>query len=313
MGRQHTGAGNLLPSRASAGLNQELEIAVYRTAIPPPSWRAAALRRIEAAHVAGHDTHHSREMNLEAIRGLLHGDPAYTLGIACVERVAFKEALAAVASVTGYSPDPDVTSGGGYIAPTATLRGLEEAARRIADVAERGGRFLVATGHPGSLLLYCTELARLIRSRGGEVAEPARGVWVPPNLTLDYVGGVAVMTDGRSLPHTHDYRAMELMLEGTEHVDLVIGDHGYVGAAINAGIPVVALLDTNDPVPAVARRLGADVTIIPADDNLPPSSYLPLTELLRELMDRSWVEAGLPEYSVAWCDRQPESSDRRIS
>jgi len=286
---------------------------MYRTAIPPPSWRAAALQRIEASNVAGHDTHHSRAMNLEAIRGLLNGDPAYTLGIACVERVAFKEAVDSMASVTGYSPDPELTTGGGFIAPTATLRGLEEAARRIADVAERGGRFLVATGHPGSLLLFCMELARLIRGWGGEVAEPARGVWVPPNLTLDYVAGVAVTTDGRSLPHTHDYRAMELMLEETEHVDLVIGDHGYAGAAINAGIPVVTLLDSNDPVPAVARRLGADVTIIPADDNLAPSSYLPLTELMCELVDRSWVEVGLPEYSVAWCDRRPESPGRPVS
>jgi hypothetical protein len=285
---------------------------MYQTAIPPPSWRAAALRRIEATHVAGHDTHHSRAMNLDAIRGVLHGDPAYTLGVASVERVAFKEALDAVASVTGDSPDPEVTTGGSYIAPTATLRGIEEAARRIAGVAERGGQFLVATGHPGSLLLYCMELARLIRSWGGEVAEPARGAWVPPNLTLDYVAGVAVMTDGRSLPHTHDYRAMELMLEEADSVDLVVGDHGYAGAAINAGIPVVALLDTNDPVPAVARRLGADVTIIPADDNLPPSSYRPLTELMREFVDRSWVEVGLPEYSVGWCDRRRKSSSRLL-
>jgi hypothetical protein len=283
---------------------------MQNTVVPPPSWREAALRRIEATNVAGLDTHHSRAMNLDAIRGLLHGDPSYTLGIATAERVAFKEALEAVASVTGSSPDPDLTTGGGYIAPTATLRGLEEVARRIAAVAEHGGRFLVATGHPGSLLLFYMELARLIRSRGGEVAEPARGVWVPPSLTLDYVGGVAVVTDGRGLPHTHDSRAMELMLAEVERVDLVIGDHGYAGAAINAGIPVVALLDTNDPVPAVARRLGADVTIIPADDNLSPSSYLPLTELMRELMDRSWVEVGLPEYSAAWCGRHEETSAR---
>src|SRR5207248_11512523 len=32
-----------------------------------------------------------------------------------------------------------------------------------------------------------------------------------------------------------------------------------------------------------------------------------LIELVRELMDRSWIKAGLPEWSVAWCDRQPPS------
>jgi hypothetical protein len=285
-----------------------LEISMIQTIDPPAAWRAAALRRIEAANVAGHDTHHSRAMNLEAIRGLLHGDPTYTLGIDTVEHVAFKDALDAVASATGSSPDPDLTTGGSYIAPASTLQGLEQAARRIADVARRGGRFLVATGHPGSLLLFYVEIARIIRGRGGKVVEPARGVWVPPNLTLDYVAGVAVVTDGRGLPHTHDYRAMELMLEDAESIDLVVGDHGYTGAAINAGIPVVTVLDTNDPVPALAHHLGADVTIIPADDNLPPSSYLPLAELIRDLMDQPWVEAGLPEYSVGWCDRRPPVS-----
>jgi hypothetical protein len=283
---------------------------MHQTAVPPPSWRAAALRRIEATNVAGHDTHHSRVMNLEATDGLLRGNPDHTRGIARVERVRFKDVRDAQASVTGYSPNPEVSTGGGYIAPTSTLRGLEEATRRIADVAVGGGQFLVATGHPGSLLLFYMELARLIRSWGGTVLEPARGVWVPPNLTVDYVVGVAVTTDGRGLPHTHDYSAMELMLEDTESVDLVVADHGYAGAAINSDIPVVTVLDTHDPVPAVARRLGADVTIIPADDNLPLSAYLPLIELMRELVDRSWVEVGLPEYSVAWCDRQSSSGQR---
>lgn len=283
---------------------------MHQTAIPPPSWRAAALRRIEATNVAGPDTQHSRGMNSEAIHGQLRGSPDSILGIARFERIPFKDVLNAQASVTGYSPSPTVTTGGGYIAPASTLQGLEDAARRIDDVARGGGRFLVATGHPGSLLLFCVELVRHIRSRGGDVLEPARGLWVPPNLTLDYVAGVAVTTDGRSLPHTHDYRAMELLLEDTKSVDLVIADHGYAGAAINADIPVVTVLDPGDPVPAVARRLGADVTIIPADDSLPPSAYLPLIELMRELMDRSWIEAELPEWSVAWCDCQPSTGQR---
>jgi hypothetical protein len=289
-----------------------MEMLMHGTVIPPSSWRAAALRRIEATKVAGHTIPQSRAMDFAASHGLLHGVPSFTPAIVGVERAAGNDPSVAVAAVTGCSPDSDRTIGGGYIAPTATLRGLEDATRRILEVANRGGRFLVATGHPGSLLLFCMELARLIRSWGGEVAEPAHGIWVPPNLTLDYMAGVAVTSDGRGLPQTHDSRAMELMLEEAESVDLVVGDHGYASAAIDAGIPVVALMDDNDPVLAMAVRLGADVTIIPADDNLPPSCYLPLTELMHELVNRSWVEAELPEYSVGWWARRQEIAGRPV-
>jgi hypothetical protein len=103
---------------------------------------------------------------------------------------------------------------------------------------------------------------------------------------------------------------MELMLEATESVDLVVGDGGFAGAAIKADIPVVAMLNVNDPLPALARRLGSDISLVPMDGNLPPSSYLPLTELMSEVAGRSWVEAGLPEYSVGWCDRRQEGSGR---
>jgi hypothetical protein len=273
------------------------------TAIPPPSWRAAALRRIEAAGLAGHDPHHARRMSPEAGRGLLRGDLDHTLGIVSPECAAHTDGSDVISPVTGCPPDSLLTPAEGAVTPLATLRGLEEAARRIDSVARGGGNFLVATGHPGNLLLLYMELACLIRDRGGRVIEPARGAWVPPNLCLDYMAGVAVTTDGRSLLHAHDCRAMELMLEAAESVDLVVADHGFAGAAIVAGIPVVAVLNANDPLPALARRLGADVTLIPMDGNLSPSAYLPLAGLVRDLVEAPWVEAGLPEYSVAWCDR----------
>src|SRR5689334_8586555 len=86
---------------------------MYQTAIPPPSWRATAVRRIEAINVAGPDTQHSRVMNPEAIQGLLRDSPDSIVGIARFERIPFKDVLDAQASVTGYSPSPTVTTGGG--------------------------------------------------------------------------------------------------------------------------------------------------------------------------------------------------------
>ncbi|MFN2502890.1 MAG: phosphatase, partial [Acidimicrobiales bacterium] len=43
---------------------------------------------------------------------------------------------------------------------------------------------------------------------------------------------------------------MESMLEtlgGRQEVDAVIGDHGFAGAALEAGIPTYAIADANDP------------------------------------------------------------------
>jgi hypothetical protein len=244
--------------------------------------RERALRRIEETHVAGRDTRHNRLANLQAIRSVVEGDPHYTWDIRGVERFSFEEILEAIAAITGCSRDPAVTSGGGYISPAATLSGLEEAAGAIATTARRRGRFLLGTGHPGSLLLYYIRLANLIRSWGGTVLEPALGVQVPPKLDLAYVEGVAVTTDRASVPHSHSHDAMDQMLADAGHVDLVVADHGYASGAIAAGVPVVAVMDTNDPALALAQRLGADLIIIPMDDNRPPATYLPIIETIRE-------------------------------
>jgi Phosphatase len=272
------------------------------------AWRERTLRRITETRVAGRDTRHSRVANLQAFRGLVNAEPHYTFGIKGVERFRFEEVLDAVASITECSRDPAVTAGGGYISPRSTLKAFEEAARRILGVARTGGTFLVGTGHPGSLPVFYLELVRLIRGWGGKVLEPARGAAVPPNLDLDYIEGVAVTTDRCSLMHTHDFRAMEIMLAETGPVDLVVADHGYAGAAINAQIPVVVLIDTNDAAPAVAKRMGADATVIPADDNRPLSCYRPLVESLREFAELA--EPGLATAPApAAVEREPELPD----
>jgi hypothetical protein len=243
--------------------------------------RKLALQRIEEARVAGRNTRHNRLANLAAVQSVIEGDSHYTWDIRGVDAFGYNEVLGAIAAITGCPSDPSVREGGGYISPSAALRGLEEAATRVALASRRGGRFLLGTGHPGSLLYYYVELARLIRDWGGQVLEPARGAQVPPNLNLDFVGGVAVTTDRASLMHSHDHRAMDAMIAEAGPVDLIVADHGYAAAAVNAGIPLVAMMDTNDPALALARELGADVTIMPMDDNRPLSDYLPVIDLLR--------------------------------
>ncbi|MBW3631540.1 MAG: phosphatase [Chloroflexi bacterium] len=255
------------------------------------SIREGALRRIAETHVAGRDTRHNRLANLQAVRSVVEGDPHYTWDIRGVDRFSFEEILEAIAAVTGCSRDPSVTSGGGYISPAATLRGLEATAEAIATAAHRRGRFLLGTGHPGSLLLFYIRLAHLIRSWGGSVLEPALSAQVPPNLDLAYIDGVAVTTDRASVPHSHSHDAMDQMLAHAGHVDLVVADHGYASGAITAGVPVVAVMDTNDPALALAQRLGANLIIITMDDNRPPSCYLPILETIREFGEH--LEPGL--------------------
>jgi hypothetical protein len=81
------------------------------------------------------------------------------------------------------------------------------------------------------------------------------------------------------------------MLDATTRVDLAVVDHGYAGAAINAGVPVVTPMDTNDPAVAVAKRMGADVCIIPMDDNRPLSCYLPIVDLMVQFAETSaWID-----------------------
>jgi len=265
--------------------------------------RETARRRIEECGLAGQDTRHNRAANLQAIRNVLDGDSHYTWDIPGLEDFSFEETLETIASITGCSHDPTVTDGGGYISPNATLKALEAAAGKISAVAKGGGSFLLGTGHPGSLLWFYVELGRLIRAWGGEVLQPARGASVPPNHELGYIDGVAVTTDRASLMHTHGHFAMDVMIEQATRVDLVIADHGYAGAAINANVQVIAVMDTNDPALALASRLSVGVLIIPMDDNRPLNAYMPVVQTIQEFGE--FLEPGFGSEPTSSEARQP--------
>ena len=63
------------------------------------------------------------------------------------------------------------------------------------------------------------------------------------------------------LNHTHSPRPMEAMLAdlaatGAEPPDLVVADHGWAGAAGQAGITSVGFADSNDPALFVGEHEG---------------------------------------------------------
>jgi Phosphatase len=64
------------------------------------------------------------------------------------------------------------------------------------------------------------------------------------------------------------------MLEA-ERPDLVVGDHGYAGAAIEAGIETLSIADVNDPALIVAKAQGRTEHVVVLDDHVPSGAYWP--------------------------------------
>jgi hypothetical protein len=239
-------------------------------------------RRLIKLRLSGPDLSHTRQNNLEAVRRMVEGDGYTTFGIEQVEEymrqdgMQAEEALKIVAGVTKCSQDIAYTEGRGYISPQSTIKGLKATANTLRKVASQGGRVVFATGHPGSMIEYYAALAALTRRLGGRVLELAQGQIVKQGPDQDQVhvvdstNGVAFLSDTCAVLHTHDARPMATMLDDAEvQPDLVVADHGFAGEAINRGIQTVAVMDTNDPGLAMAKHLGANVILVPMNDNRP--------------------------------------------
>ena len=238
--------------------------------------------RLLAAGVAGTCTSHGAENNLHKIGLLLEGDENNTFGMEKLLRgLSFEEVYEAVSHLTGNPPDREENPERGCIDPARTAAGLVEAGERLREVAGSGGCLVFATGHPGALILYYLELARWAEELGGEVltAKP-RGRYAK-GRSLDWAGPVGCLGNGAGLFHTHSPEPMEDILGELGPVDLVVADHGFAGAAIAAGVPTVAVMDTNDPALAVVAGRGADATVVPMDDNRPLNSYTAALEVLK--------------------------------
>jgi hypothetical protein len=131
------------------------------------------------------------------------------------------------------------------------------------------------------MILYYLGLAGWAEGLGGvAVIAETRGRY-QKGISLDWAGPVATLGDGASLFHTHDPDPMRDVLGQAGPVDLVVADHGFAGAAISAGVPTVVVMDTNDPAFAVVAARGADVTVVPIDDNRPLNSYAAALDVLK--------------------------------
>jgi hypothetical protein len=131
------------------------------------------------------------------------------------------------------------------------------------------------------MILYYLGLSRWAQELGGDVLTVETRGRYERGVSLDWAESVATLGDGASLFHTHDSEPMRDVLRQAGPVDLVVADHGFAGAAIAAGVPTVVVMDTNDPAFAVVAGRGADVTVVPMDDNRPLNVYSTALDVLR--------------------------------
>ena len=242
-----------------------------------------------AAGITGPHRSHRRDGSLKKIHALLEGGSGDSFGLSGLDKYSAGEILGFMAGLTGCSSDIADVACDDLIDPDKTMAGLVAAGDRLREEAERGGTLLVATGHPtGMLEFYVRVLDSFARAGGKPVRlreEEKFDVGKGKAGEIRYIGGVGCLADWGSLKHTHSAVAMEAALEARPWPDLVLGDHGFAGAAIERGIPTIAIMDINDHALAVAHAAGRDVTIVPLDDNRPPRLYEPAWRLVRSRLE----------------------------
>jgi hypothetical protein len=232
--------------------------------------------------VAGAVTSHDRRNARGKFQRLVQGDPGVLFGLTGLSGgppagLSFEEVLGVMAAAAGFDPSPDLLDGPMSVDPDLVLDACESAGARLRQAADQGASVLLATGHPGGLLLLYQATAVLLERHGAKLLEPRDGYsWEHDGhrRQIRYFGGVAAYTSRADMLHTHSAEPMELLLEDATP-ELVFADHGFAGAAIEAGIDTISIIDVNDPAPAVARAQGRTTHVICMDDNVRPESYWP--------------------------------------
>jgi hypothetical protein len=246
---------------------------------PRPYPREELARALVAGGVAG-PAGHQHDNVFGNIRKLVEHDPDKLFGLSDMpEPFGFEDIVRIVGEASGVPIDALATEGSPDIDSGAVLDACETVGKRLAEAARRGERILFATGHPGDLDPLYGAVAELAAAHGARIVRPAEGVtWNDPNAghgwTIAYHGAVGMVTDGQRLRHSHRPDPMERML-GEERPDLVVADHGFAGAAIQAGVETLSVADVNDPALIVAKAQGRTQVVVMLDDHVPPEAYWP--------------------------------------
>jgi hypothetical protein len=225
---------------------------------------------------AGHP-HHNVFGN---IRKLVAHDPDKLFGLSDMpEPFDFADIVRLVGEASGAPIDELATEGAPDIDAGAVLDACTALGERLAEAARAGARVLFATGHPGDLDPLYGSIAQIAEAHGATLVRPAGGAsWedrrADHGWTIAYHGPVGMVTDGERPRHTHSPDAMRRML-AAELPDLVIADHGFAGAAIEAGVETLSFADVNDPALIVAKAQGRTQIVVVLDDHVAPEDYWP--------------------------------------
>ncbi len=257
----------------------------------PPS-RAELVTHLVRTGIAGHvDT--PRQNNLRHYRRLCHKDPYYQFGLTFSHNWNVSDVLAVMAKRCGVVADERHQWGVDTIDPDRTVDALESVADRLRDAVARRERVLFATGHPANLLQTYQRWKDVLVEHGCALVTGGAGdsydvtnEMPPRRRVLVYNDGVGLVQDvDREPRHSHHPFAMRAALRdlterGEEWPQLVIADHGFAGAAGEAGISTVGLADCNDPALFLAEYEGKQHTTVPLDDGYFTADYAPLTEFV---------------------------------
>lgn len=219
------------------------------------------------------------------VERLLAGEAAYTFGLSDWRTAQVAEGRAAVEGVCGPGALDGPDDEGAWIAPEATLAGVGHHRARLAVHAGAASRVLVATGHPTGLLVHYVDVVRALGDAGCTILTPLADVVLRrtdhEHRAIRYLAGVGCVWTGGDLIHSHLPDYMEAVLAACEAAgtvpDLVIGDHGMAGAAIERGIETLSIADVNDPALPLAQARGRTAGVLPIDDNLEPHRFEPVT------------------------------------